>query len=92
MRLGSESSSISGRKIFGFMCSLPLGLFGKDKKKLLLKKPTHSFLFLVLRASIQCREVLCEEQEEQVSAFAHCVHGWISLPLMYLCFMKSLPW
>lgn len=77
MGLGSESGSFIGRKIlFGFMCSLPLGLFGKDKKKLLLKKPTHSFLFLVLRASIQCREVVCgEQEEEQVSGFTHCVHG-----------------
>lgn len=75
------------------MCSLPLGLLGKDKKKLLLKKPTHSFLFLVLRASVPCREVVCgEQEEEQVSGFTCCVHGWISLPFMYLCFMKPLPW
>lgn len=94
MGLGSGSGSFSGRKVlFGFMCSLPLGLLGKDKKKLLLKKPTHSFLFLVLRASVQHRRVVCgEQEEEQVSGFAHCVHGWISLPLMYLCFMKPLPW
>lgn len=75
------------------MCSLPLGLLGKDKKKLLLKKPTHSFLFLVLRASVPCKEVVCgEQEEEQVSGFTRCVHGWISLPFMYLCFMKPLPW
>lgn len=27
-----------------------------------------------------------------MSGFARCVHGCISLPLMYLCFMKPLPW
>lgn len=27
-----------------------------------------------------------------MSGFARCVHGWISLPLMYLCFRKPLPW
>lgn len=27
-----------------------------------------------------------------MSGFARCVRGWISLPLMYLCVTKPLPW
>lgn len=102
LRLSGGSSSFLDRSLlFGFVvCSLPLGLLGKDKKTSALKKKnTHSFLFpgAKCRVSVQSSEVVCgEQEEEQVSGTACCVRGWISTsssdlfmfyrpPFLFLC-------
>lgn len=76
--------------VFGFMCSLPLGLLGKDKKKLLLKKPTHSFLFLVLRASVLCREVVCGERGG-AGVWLHSLCPWLDFTSFYVFMFHEAP-